>query len=258
MIQITSISDENQSEQGLQKPSRTPQKQLTISFEEIVSCDSSTPNENSHREETADAPFGGASPQIVEGVEEKEELPTVTDCTTLALVNTVQGEPTTLLNENQDLGVEPKATHEGANSAAPVAPDFENSVMQSEEPVGQSQPAPFLNEKQDLGVEPGTSHEDHISAALGASGFENSVMQSEEPAQHNQPTPLLSENLDLGVEPKVSHEGSGSAPSAPEPETQLDKWSSEAIARRQKARPWRMDKLKMAGLFQENPGLDHW
>ncbi|MBD2505065.1 hypothetical protein [Anabaena azotica] len=68
--------------------------------------------------------------------------------------------------------------------------------------------------------------------------------------------PLLSEKQDLGDEPKVSHEGHISPPSAPESETQPDKWSSEAIALRSKARPWRMEKLKMAGLLKENPGLD--
>lgn len=44
--------------------------------------------------------------------------------------------------------------------------------------------------------------------------------------------------------------------SAPDLETQPDKWSSEAIALRSKARPWRMEKLKMAELLNENPGLD--
>ncbi|MBC1218054.1 hypothetical protein GNE08_28105 (plasmid) [Trichormus variabilis ARAD] len=167
---------------------------------------SSTPKENLHGEETADAPLGGASPQTVESVEEqKQELPTVTDCTTLTLVDDVQ-----------------------------------------------SQPASLLNEKQDLGVEPGTSHEGHISAPPVAPGFEHLVTHSEEPAEYSQPAPLLSENQDLGDEPGTSHEGTGSVPSIPDE----DKWSSEAIAKRSKARPWRMEKLKMAGLLQENPGLD--
>ncbi|MBD2255701.1 hypothetical protein [Nostoc parmelioides] len=204
-----SISDKTQSEQGFQKPSRTPQKQLTNSSKEIVSCNSSTQKENSHRDETADAPLRGASPQTLEGVEEREELPTVTDCTSLTLVDAVPSQPASLLNKNQDLG-----------------------------------------------VESGTSHEDYISAAPLTSGFENSVTQSEEPVGQSQSAPLLSENQDLGNEPGTSYEGIGSAPSALEMETQPDKWSSEAIALRSKARPWRMEKLKMAGLLKENPGLD--
>ncbi|MBD2505239.1 hypothetical protein [Anabaena azotica] len=247
-----SISDESQSEQGFCEPSRTAQKHLTNSSKEIVRCVSSTPNENSHGDETAIAPLGGASPQTLEGVEEREELPTVTDCTSLSLVDGVPSQPASLLNEKQDLGVEPGTTHEGHISAAPGASGFENSVTQSDH----SQPAPLLNKNQDLGDEPGTSHEGHISAAPIASGFENSVTQSKEPAGHSQPATLSAEKQDLGVEPKATHEGGGSAPSAPEPETQPDKWSSEAIALRSKARPWRMEKLKMAGLLKENPGLD--
>ncbi|WP_341530189.1 hypothetical protein WKK05_13380 [Nostoc sp. UHCC 0302] len=116
---------QNQSEQALQEPSRTPQKFLTISFEEIVRSNSSTQNENTQGEETAIAPFGGAPPQALESMEEnKEELPVVTDCTSLALVDAVQGQSALLLGENQDCGVEPKDCHEGTFSAAPVAPNF--------------------------------------------------------------------------------------------------------------------------------------
>ncbi|MBD2505132.1 hypothetical protein [Anabaena azotica] len=68
--------------------------------------------------------------------------------------------------------------------------------------------------------------------------------------------PLSAEKQDLGVEPGTSHECHISPPSTPEPETQPDKWSSEVIALRLKARPWWTEKLKMAGLFKENPGLD--
>lgn len=204
-----SISDESQSEQGFYKPSQTPQKHLTNSSKEIVRCNSSTLKENLHCDETAIAPFGGASPQTVEGVEKEKELSAVTDCTSLTLVDAVQGEPALLLSEKQDLGDEPGTTHEGHISAAPVAPGFENLVTQCEEPAGQSQPASLLSEKQGS-----------------------------------------------GDEPKVTHEGGDSAPSAPESKTQPDKWSSEAIALRSKARPWRMEKLKMAGLLKENPRFD--
>ncbi|MBD2504600.1 hypothetical protein [Anabaena azotica] len=199
--------------QGFQKPNNVSNNSLTTYQQptKVVGkvVRSSTQNENSHGDETAIASLGDASPQTLESVEEREELPAVTDCTSLALVDDVP-----------------------------------------------SQPAPLLTEKEDLGVEPKASHEGHISAAPGASGFENSVTQSEEPVSQSQPALLLSEKQDLGVEPKTSHEGHISAPSAPEPETQPDKWSSEAIALRSKARPWRMEKLKMAGLLKENPGLD--
>ncbi|MEA5557378.1 hypothetical protein [Nodularia spumigena] len=70
---LACISTQTQSEQALCEPSRTPQKHLTNSSKEIVRCDSSTQHENLQREETAIAPLGGASPQIVEGVEEKQE-----------------------------------------------------------------------------------------------------------------------------------------------------------------------------------------
>ncbi|BCL38998.1 hypothetical protein NSMS1_54450 [Nostoc sp. MS1] len=139
--------------------------------------------------------------------EEKEKLPAVTDCTSLTLVDAVPSQPASLLSEKQDLGVEPRTSYEGHNSAAPVALGFENSVTQSEEPVENSQPALLLSEKQDLGVEPGTSHEGQISAAPVTPGFENSVMQSEEPARQSQPAPLLSEKQSLGFEPEATHEG---------------------------------------------------
>ncbi|MBD2253349.1 hypothetical protein [Nostoc parmelioides] len=232
--------------QGFQKPNNvsnhplTTYQQPTKVVGKVVSP--STPNENSHGEETADAPLKGASPQTVESVEERKELPTVTDCTSLALVDAVPSQPALLLNEKQDLGVEPRTSHEDHNSAAPVASGFENSVTQSEEPVGQSQPISLLSENQDLGDEPGTTHEGHSSAAPVASNFENSATQCEKSTQAGISTSLQDENI-------------GSAPSVSEPETQPDKWSSEAISLRSKARPWRMEKLKMAGLLKENPGL---
>ncbi|MBD6621043.1 hypothetical protein FNW02_36300 [Komarekiella sp. 'clone 1'] len=95
-------------------------------------CDSSTSYENSRVEVTADAPFGGASPQSLESVEEEEkELPAVTDCTSLALVDAVQSESALLLGEKQNLGVEPKDCLEGTFSAAPVAPNFEEQAQPS-------------------------------------------------------------------------------------------------------------------------------
>ncbi|QLE45421.1 hypothetical protein FD723_32335 (plasmid) [Nostoc sp. C052] len=76
----------------------------------------------SHCEEAAIAPLRVASPQSVESVSElEEELPAVTDCTSLALVDAVPNQPAPLLAENQDCDVEAVVSHEGACSAAPVA-----------------------------------------------------------------------------------------------------------------------------------------
>ncbi|WP_242065010.1 hypothetical protein [Nostoc sp. FACHB-133] len=117
-----SILSESQSEQRFQKLSRTVQEQLTNSSKEFVSCVSDTLTQISREEETAHAPLGGASPQIVESVSEKEEeLPAVTDCTSLALVDGTQGESALLIGEGQDCGVEAIFPHEGICSAAPVA-----------------------------------------------------------------------------------------------------------------------------------------
>ncbi|RCJ40893.1 hypothetical protein A6770_37090 [Nostoc minutum NIES-26] len=88
-----SISDKTQSEQGFCKSSRTSQKHLTNSSVEFVRCVSSTQDENLPDEDTAIAPFGGASPQFVESAEEKEEdSPTATDCTSLTLVDAAQSQ----------------------------------------------------------------------------------------------------------------------------------------------------------------------
>ncbi|MFQ4142119.1 hypothetical protein [Chlorogloeopsis sp. ULAP02] len=38
--------------------------------------------------------------------------------------------------------------------------------------------------------------------------------------------------------------------------SQPDKWSPDMIAARSKARPWQMDRLKMAEQLRENPGVE--
>lgn len=117
-----SILGKDQSEKGFCKPSRTTQEQLTNSSKEFVSCVSDTLYEILQIEETAHAPLRGASPQSVESVSENDiDLPLAMDCTTLALVEAVQGESALLLAENQNCGVEVAVSHEGACSAAPVA-----------------------------------------------------------------------------------------------------------------------------------------
>ncbi|MEH1777104.1 hypothetical protein [Nostoc sp.] len=108
-------------EQAFQNLSRTPQEHLKNSSKEFLRCDSSTPNEISQVGETAIALLGSASPQLVEGVEEKEEdLPVAIDCTTLALVDSVQGQSTSLSVENEISGEEVRDCHEGDSSAAPA------------------------------------------------------------------------------------------------------------------------------------------
>lgn len=112
---------QTQPQQAFQEPSGTPQEHITNSSKELVMCVSSTSNETLQVEETAYAPLGGASPPIVEGVEEKEQdLPMATDCTTLALVDDTPSQLTPLLSENRDCSDEPKDRLEGTCSAASV------------------------------------------------------------------------------------------------------------------------------------------
>jgi ribosomal protein L12E/L44/L45/RPP1/RPP2 len=165
-----SIIAKSQSEQGFCDPSQTTQKHLTNSSNELVRCFSDTLKGNSREEETAHAPLGGASPQSVQSVEElEEELPAVTDCTSLALVDAVQSESAPLLAGKQDCGVEPKNCHEGGYSAAPVAQnefsDKEAIANQTQRQAEQSNSTPLLAENQECGIEAAVSHEEPSSAA---------------------------------------------------------------------------------------------
>ncbi|BBD62934.1 hypothetical protein NIES2109_57840 (plasmid) [Nostoc sp. HK-01] len=229
-----SISDKTQSEQGFYKPSRTIQEHLTNSTEEFVRCVSSTQNENLRVDETAIASLGDASPQTFEGVEEKkEELPAVTDCTTLTLVEAVPSQSASLVVKNQNLGDEPGTHHEDKVSAAPADSNPEN-LSQSQ---NQAQPSlsaslrdatrTLVEKNQELSDEPEISHEDTFSAA---------------PAMSNLPA----------QEPKAHHEGVCAVTADSDPE----KWSYEAVVERSRVRPWRMEKLKMAEQWRENPGDD--
>lgn len=131
-----SISGETPELQGFGAPSRTPQQHLTNSSKEFVRCVCSTPNENSRVEETAIAPPLGASPPLMDCVEQKEEQPpVVADCTSLALVDVVQGESASLLVENQNLDVEPEVCDEDTYSAAPVAQNEKSSTEASHSSV---------------------------------------------------------------------------------------------------------------------------
>ncbi len=164
-----SILDQSKSEQGFCKPSRTVQEHLTISSKEIVRCISDTLTENSREEETAIAPLGVASPQSVEGVSEKEEeLPAVTDCTSLTLVDAVQGESALLLAENQDCGVEARDYHEGTCSAAsPAQIEFSSTSAIADHKIEPNRPsASLLVENSVSSVEIKADHEGEGSAAL--------------------------------------------------------------------------------------------
>jgi hypothetical protein len=163
-----SILGQKQSEQGFCETSRTAQEQLTNSSKEFVSCVSDTLNEILQVEETAHAPLGGASPQTVEGVSENEEdSPTANDCTSLALVEAVQGESASLLAENQVSGVEAIFPHEGTDSAAPVAEnEFSSTPAIADQKIEPSCPsAELMTENSVSGVEMKADHEGEGSAA---------------------------------------------------------------------------------------------
>ncbi|MBW4689697.1 MAG: hypothetical protein KME40_32535 [Komarekiella atlantica HA4396-MV6] len=61
---------------------------------------------------------------------------------------------------------------------------------------------------------------------------------------------FATDNLSSAQEPKNHHEGESWALADSNPE----KWSHEAVVARSKARPGRMQKLKMAERLGENPG----
>lgn len=165
-----SISGQSQSEKGFQETSRTAQEHLTNSTKEFVRCNSDTLTEISHSCETTIAPLEVALPQFVGGVSEKEEeLPAVTDCTTLRLVDDAPSQSTSLSAENQDCGVEPRDCLEGACSAAPVAQkEFSSSLAIANQTPGQvehGQSAFLPGENQVSGVGVKTVDEGENSAA---------------------------------------------------------------------------------------------
>ena len=163
-----SILGVSQSEQGFCEPSQTAQEQFTNSSKEFVNCVSDTLTGNSREEETAHAPLGGASPQTVQSVSEKD-LPVAMDCTTLALVDTAPNQPAPLLAEKQDCGVEAAVSHEDACSAAPVAQNEKslNSAIanQTQGQVEQGNSASLSGENQVFGVEVKGCYEGTASAA---------------------------------------------------------------------------------------------
>ncbi|MEH1899396.1 MAG: hypothetical protein V7K94_29680 [Nostoc sp.] len=162
-----SILGKSQSEQRLQETSRTAQEHLTNSTKEFVRCISDTLTGNSLLEETAHAPLGGASPQTVESVSEKEEeLPVAMDCTTLTLVDDVPSQSAPLLAEKQDCSVEARDCHEGICSAASVAQDEKSSTLAiADQKIEPSRPsAELITENSVSGVEIKADHEGESSA----------------------------------------------------------------------------------------------
>jgi hypothetical protein len=114
-----------------------------------------------------------------------------------------------------------------------------------------NQSASLIAKNEDLGDDAITPHEDTFSAAPAVPNFEK-PSQPQSQAQPSQSASLTVENQAPSKESKTPHEAIGSAASVPQPE----KWSSEAIAARSKARPWRMEKIKTAEVLKQNPGFD--
>ncbi len=127
----------------------------------------------------------------------EKDLPVAMDCTTLALVDTVPSQSTSLLAETQDCSVEPRDCHEGTCSAAPVAQNefFSSSAMSSDKPF-------------------------HVYAN-----------QTQGQVEQGNSATLLVKNSVSGVEVKADHEGAFSTASVPNPE----KWSHEAVVARSNA-----------------------
>ena len=164
------ILGESQSDKEFQETSKTTQEQFTNSSKEFVNCVSDTLTENSREEKTASAPLGGASPQTIESVSEKEEdSPMANDCTTLTVVDAVPSQPAPLLAEKQDCGVEAIFPHEDTCSAAPVAQNEKSlnsaSTNQTQGEVEQGYSATLLVKNSVSGVEVKGTHEGESFAA---------------------------------------------------------------------------------------------
>ncbi|MBD6620045.1 hypothetical protein FNW02_30675 [Komarekiella sp. 'clone 1'] len=159
-------------------------------------CVSDTKNENTQSEETAIAPLGGASPQSVESVSEKEkELPAVTDCTSLTLVDITQSQSALLSTQNQVFGEDAIAPHEDTSSAAPpVAPDEECSQQPMFQEQVESPCTSLITENQVSGEEMKAYHEGTSSAAPVT---ENEKWSSSAIAARSKMRPLRMEKLKM-------------------------------------------------------------
>nr|WP_243458402.1 hypothetical protein [Nostoc sp. UIC 10630] len=135
--------------------------------------------------------MGVASPQTVESVSEKEEeLPVAMDCTSLPLVDAVQGESASLFAENQVSGVEAIFPHKEDTCFAVL-------IAQNEKSLNSAMPA--------AGVAIANQKQGQLKQGISAS--------------------LSGENQVFGVEVKAAQESESSAP----PVSQTEKWSHEAI-----------------------------
>jgi hypothetical protein len=122
--------------------------------------------------------------------------------------------------------------------------------------AAQGESASLLGENLSCGVEPKDCHEGTCSAApVAQNEFSlNSAITNQPHGQVQQgySASLLVENSVSGVEVKAVYEGICSAAPVPNPE----KWSHEAIVARSNMRQSRMQKLKVAANFGQNPGFD--
>jgi hypothetical protein len=262
-----SILVQNQSEQEFQETSRTTQEHLTNSSNEFVRCISDTLNEILQVEETAHAPLGGASPQSVQGVSEKDkDLPTATDCTTLTLVDAAPSQSTSLLAENRDCCVEPKDCHEGTGSAAPVAQnEFSSGSAIAHQKIEPSRPsASLLAENQDCCVEHTISHEGTCSAAPVLLN-QSEIFEWLDRANVGECPPLwviqylLDSKYYASMRASISKFEKQWNLSVVNYQVQKSSealFTAKDIAMRSQARLLRMEKLKMASLVGENPGFD--
>ncbi|ACC85071.1 hypothetical protein [Nostoc punctiforme] len=258
--------------QGFQNPNNvsnyplTTYQQPTKVVGMVVGSDA--PTENPRVEETAHAPLGGASPQRIESASELEELPTAMDCTSLTLVDAVQGESALSIGESQDCGVEAISPHEGTCSAAPVAQNEKslNSVIanQTQRQAEQSNSAPLLVENQDCGVEARDCHEGTCSAAP-VSLTQSEIFEWLDRADAGECPPLwviqylLDSKYYASMRATISKFEKQWNISVVNYQVQKSSealFSSEDIAMRSKTRLLRMEKLKMASLVGENPGFD--
>ncbi|MBD2441616.1 hypothetical protein H6G69_33405, partial [Nostoc sp. FACHB-110] len=268
--------------QGFQKPNNVSNYSLTTYqpptkvVGKVVS--SSTQNENLRVDETAIASLGDASPQTLKSVEErKEELPVVTDCTTLTFVDVAPSQSASLLIGKEKLGDEQEISHEDTLSAAPADSNSEK-FSQSQDQAQRSRQASLTTKNEDLSGDAIAHHKDNFSAAPVAANSEN-LSQPQNQVQPSLSTSLIVKNQDLDDEQGVSYEdtfsaapavpeNNHSAPSSQEPkahsegvcavtaDSDPEKWSYEAVVERSRIRPWRMEKLKIAEQWRENPGDD--
>ncbi|MCC5633829.1 hypothetical protein LC613_41155 [Nostoc sphaeroides CHAB 2801] len=222
-----------------------------------------------HCEEAAIAPLGVASPQTIESVSDKEqELPAVTDCTTLTLVDAAPSQPAPLLAENQDCGVEAIFPHEGTGSAASVLVNEFFSTLaianQTQGQVKQGQFALLSGENQVSGFEPKDCDEEPSSAAP-MSLNQSEIFEWLDKANLGECPPLwviqylLDSKYYASMRATISKFEKQWNISVVNYQVQKSSealFTAEGMTIRSKARLLRMEKLKMASLVAENPGFD--